>query len=225
MSATEHILLESDDREVPDPRAARKVHVRIGLESRLRRRAMQLEIIDYYYLSVRSWRPRAPLAAYVLDLRFVDATPRLSRHIAWRWLAVALFLVALAAAIAAWPGPFGSSTRPHNWLVPCLTAMGLGALAVLTCAYRTHETVTIYSANGGAKLMEFTGGLGTLRALRLFLAKLAAHTRLATAARRRSRSEHLRDEMREHFRLKEIGLLSMEEYEAAKARILGQHDH
>jgi hypothetical protein len=29
--------------------------------------------------------------------------------------------------------------------------------------------------------------------------------------------------MREHFRLKEIGSLSMEEYEAAKARILGQH--
>jgi hypothetical protein len=27
------------------------------------------------------------------------------------------------------------------------------------------------------------------------------------------------------FRLKEIGLLSMDEYEAAKARILGQHGH
>jgi hypothetical protein len=103
--------------------------------------------------------------------------------------------------------------------------MGLGALAVLTCACRTHETVTVYSASGGAKLMEFTGGLGTLRALRLFLARLAAHTRLATAARRRSRAQHLRDEMREHFRLKEIGLLSMDEYEAAKARILGQHGH
>jgi hypothetical protein len=225
MSATEHILLESDDREVPDPRAPRKVHARIGLKSRLRRRALQLEIIDYYYLSVRSWRSRAPLTAYVLDLRFVDETPRLARHIAWRWMAAALFLIALAAAIAAWLGPFSSGTRPHDWLVPCLTAMGLGTLAVVTCAYRTHETVTVYSANGRAKLMEFTGGLGTLRALRLFLAKLAAHIRLATAARRRSRSEHLRDEMREHFRLKEIGLLSMDEYEAAKARILGQHGH
>ena len=104
MSATEHILLESDDREVPDPRAARRVHARIGLKSRLRRRAMQLEIIDYYYLSVRSWRARTPLAAYVLDLRFVYATPRLSRHIAWRWMAAALVLMALAAAIAASPG-------------------------------------------------------------------------------------------------------------------------
>ena len=225
MSATEHILLESDDREVPDPGAARKVHARTGLKSRLRRRALQLEIIDYYYLSVRSWRSRAPVTAYVLDLRFVEAAPRLSRHIAWRWMAAALFLIALAAAIARWLGPFSPGTQSHDWLVPCLTAMGLGALAAVVCAYRTHETVTVYSAHGGVKLLEFTGGLGTEARLRLFLAKLAAHTRLARAARRRSRAAHLRDEMREHFRLREIGLLSMDEYDAAKARILGQHGH
>ena len=37
------------------------------------------------------------------------------------------------------------------------------------------------------------------------------------------RAERLRDEMREHFRLKEAGVLSQEQYEASKARILGQH--
>jgi hypothetical protein len=37
------------------------------------------------------------------------------------------------------------------------------------------------------------------------------------------RSEHLRDEMREHFRLRESGVLSVEEYEASKARILAEH--
>ncbi len=192
MSATEHILLESDDRVVPEPGAARKVHARIGLRSRLRRHAVQLEIIDYYYLSVRAWRSRTPLAPYVIDLRFVDSTPRLARHIAWRWMAAAVFLTALAWTIAAWLPPFGSGLPPHGWLVPFLIAMGSGAWAALTCAYRTHENVAVYSANGAAKLMEFTGGLGTLRALRLFMTRLAAHTRLAAAARRRSRPEHLR---------------------------------
>jgi hypothetical protein len=225
MPASEHILLESDDRKVPDRLSARKVHARVGLESRLRRRGLQLEIIDYYFLAVRSWRARAPQAAYVLDLRFVDATPRFARHIAWRSLATALLLMTLAAASAAWAGPFTSGTGLHNWLVPCLTAMGLATLAILTCAYRTKETVTVYSVNGRARLLEYTGGLGTSRSLRLFNAKLAAHIQLAAAERRRSRSEYLRDEMREHFRLKELGILSMEEYEAAKARILSQHDH
>jgi hypothetical protein len=215
MPASEHILLESDDRQVPHPRAARKVHARIGLKSRLRGRAMDLAIIDYHYLSVRSSHWRTPETAYVLDLRFVDARPRHSRHIAWRWMAVALFFLTLAAA-AAWLG---------QWDIPCLTALGLGVLAALLCAYRTRETVTVYSANGRAKLVEFTGGLGTGRSLRLFMAKLTAHIQLAIAERRRSRSEYLRDEMREHFRLKELGLLSTDEYEAAKALILGQHGH
>jgi hypothetical protein len=225
MSTTEHILLESDVREVPDLRAARKVHARIGLRSRLRRRAVQLDIIDYCYLSVRSWRSRTPMAEYVLDLRFVDTTPRLSKHFAWRWMLAALALIVLAAAIAARIGSSGWRSWQHDWLVPFLVVAVSGALAALVCAYRSSETVTIYSAHGRAKLLEFTGGLGTLRAARPFLAKLAAHIRVAAQSRRRSKSEHLRDEMREHFRLKEIRLLCVNEYEAAKARILGQHGH
>ena len=131
MTASEHILLESDLREVPDLRDARKSHGRLEVRSRLRRHVLQLEIIDYYYLSVRS---------------------------------------------------------------------------------RT-----------GVTGLEFTGGPGTFRALRPFVAKLTAHIRLASAARRRTKAEHLRDEMREHQRLRELGVLSVSDYEASKARILGQH--
>jgi hypothetical protein len=60
--------------------------------------------------------------------------------------------------------------------------------------------------------------------VRPFTQKLAAHIRIAIAARRSSRVEHLRDEMREHFRLKEAGVLPNEEYEACKRRILAKHD-
>jgi len=224
MSATEHILLESDEHEVPDPRAAHKVHARVGLRSCLRRRAVQLDIIDYRYLLVRSWRSHTLLAEYVLDLRFVDRAPRLSRHVAWRWMMAALGLIAVAAAIAVEIRLSGWQLWQHHWLVPFLVAAGSGALTVFICAYQTSETVILYSAHGRAKLLEFTGGLGTLRAVRPFLAKLAAHIQVATRSRRRSKAQHLRDEMREHFRLQEMRLLCLDEYEAAKARILRQHD-
>jgi len=220
LSTTEHILLESEVRELPSPRAARRVHARVGLRSRLRRVALHLEIIDYYYLSVRTSRSRLPVAEYVLDLRFLNAKPRVSRHVAWRSLACAL----LAALITVAAVRFGAFESQHHWVAVLVAVAGAGAaLAALICIYRTSESVTLYSDHGQVKVLEFTGSLGTLRAVRVFLARLAAHTRLATAARRRSRTEHLRDEMREHFRLKEIGTLSVEEYEAAKLRILGQH--
>lgn len=221
MPTTEHILLESDDRQVPALRDARKVHADLEVRSHLRRRVLQLRIIDYYYLAVSSRSPAVDLD-YVLDLRFVDA-PRLSRHIAWRWIAASLLLLALATAIAARIGLAPTPWWQHDWLWLCAAVTGVWALTSLVAAYRTTETVQLLSTHGRARLLEFTGGVGTLRGVRRFLTRLAAHLRLAWAARRRARPEHLRDEMREHQRLRDMGLLTAEEYEASKVRILAQH--
>ena len=218
MATTEHILLESDFREVPDPRTPKNVHYRAVFRSRLRRRVLQFEIIDYYYLAVRS-----NLLEYVLDLRILER-PRLSRHTAWRWIKAALVSTGLLA-FGIWvrirfPG---ATWWTHHWLSVCAIVAGVAAVTTLVAAYRTTETVTLESLYGEAKLLEFTGGLGTFRRLRGFLSKLAAHIQLASRARRRTKAEHLRDEMREHQRLKEIGVLSTEDYETSKARILKQH--
>jgi hypothetical protein len=222
MQTTEHILLESDIREVPGLQDARTVHARMEFRSRLRRRVLQLEIFDYYYLAVRS-HSRSIRLEYVLDLRFVDA-PRPSRHIAWRWIASSLLLIALASGIAL---RIDSSATPwwqYNWLLPaCITVTVVWAFATLVGVYRTTETVALFSTHGAATLLDCTGGLGTFRVFRPFMAKLAAHIQLASTACRPTKAEHLRDEMREHVRLKEIGVLSAGEYEAAKARILDQH--
>ena len=220
MPIAEHILLESDLRELPDPRAARKVHARIAFRSRLRRRFMQLELIDYYYLSVRT-RSRSASLEYVLDLRFVD-TPRVSRHISWRWISASVILTGLVYGILHLDH-LGPTWWQRHWLSACAALTGAWAVATLAAVYRTTETVRLFSTGGVATLLEYTGGLGTLRGVRRFMAKIAAHVRLAAAARRRTKAQHLRDEMREHARLKELGVLCESEYESAKARILGGH--
>lgn len=221
MPKTEHILLESDLRQVPDRRIARTVHASVEFRSRLRRRVLQLEIIDYYYLSVRS-HSRKVLLEYVLDLRFVDM-PRQLRHVSWRWITFSLVFLALALGIASRIDPSATPWWQHDWLPVCVTVIGVWAFATLVSVYRTTETVSLFSIHGAARLLECTGGLGTLHVFRRFMVKLAAHIRLAAGARRRTKAEHLRDEMREHLRLKEIGVLSAGEYEKAKVRILDQH--
>src|SRR5215468_10195466 len=125
---TEHILLESDHREVPDLRAARKVHARIEFRSLLRRRFVQLEIIDYYYLGVRS-RSRSASLEYVLDLRFVDM-PRVSRHISWRWIAASLLLTSLGYAVMRL-GPWAPPSWHRHWLSVCTTVIGAWAVVTL----------------------------------------------------------------------------------------------
>jgi hypothetical protein len=222
MQTTEHILLESDFREVPVLQDARTVHARMEFRSRLRRRVLQLEIFDYYYLAVRS-QSRSILLEYVLDLRFVDA-PRPLRHIAWRWISFSLLLMTLASGIVLRINSSATPLWQYSWLLPVwITVIVVWAFATLVSVYRTTETVVLCSTHGAARLLDCAGGLGTFRVFRPFMAKLAAHIQLAAAVRRRTKAEHLRDEMREHVRLKEIGVVPAEAYETAKARILGQH--
>ena len=183
---------------------------------------MRLEIIDYYYLSVRS-QTRSAKLEYVLDLRFVDV-PQVSRHISWRWIAASLLLTSLAYGVM----QLGPSVLPwsqRNWLIVCAAVIGAWAVTTVGALYRTTETVSLFSIDGAARLLEYTGGFGTLRGngRRRFMAKIAAHVQLAVAARRVTKAAHLRDAMREHFRLRELGVLAEPAYESAKARILGTH--
>ena len=53
MQATEHILLESDERAVPTRETARRIHARLVLRGGRWRHTTELALIDYYFLSVR----------------------------------------------------------------------------------------------------------------------------------------------------------------------------
>lgn len=181
---------------------------------------MQLELIDYYYLVVRSYRAGVVAAEYVLDLRFVEASLPVSRHFASRWLLCAPAFLALAGAIAFWRDAPAAS---GGWLAATGIVLGIAIAATVIGLYRTTETVSMCSVHGRARVFEFTSGLGLKKSIEPFTKKLVAHIKFATAARRPLKSEHLRDEMREHFRLRESGVLSAEDYESSKTRILAEH--
>jgi hypothetical protein len=223
LDAAEHIVLESDVREVPRPEAPRKVHASLHCRTRLRRRSLSLSIFDYYYLAVRTGRTGRPATEYVLDLRFIDPSLRLSRHVPWRSILVAVVLSALTVAGAFWQGSMAAPSWRHVTGPVAAALLGTTACAYLVVAYRLIERVAIHSIYGRATVLDYTGGPGTLRAARPFLRKVAAHIRLAARARRSTKAEHLRDELREHHRLMDMGVLNAETYDASKARILAQH--
>jgi hypothetical protein len=199
------------------------VHSRFWLRSRLRRRAVELALIDFCYLSVRTWHAQRPASQYVLDLRFVDPMLQLKRHVAWRWIAATAVLLALSVGAAWWiiasPEPWWQRDRLAAFATTILVMAG----AVFVSTYRTTETLTVFSLNGRVRLLEFVGSLGMFRASRQFRHQLAAHLQIATRRRRSTRAGHLRDEMREHTRLREARVLSEDEYDAGKRRILAGH--
>ena len=223
MAGAEHILLESDERAVPTLETALRIHARLELHGGPWRPSTRLALIDDCYLSVRTLRARSIVARYVVDLRCADPVPRLTRRIAWRWVAAGASSLALAllgardiAASAFW--------WRHEWLLPAAGLSAVAACSLFAAFHFTTETLTLFSRHGRAKLVVHAGRLGTFRAFRRFRPALEAHLRMAAGARRRSRAEDLRDEMREHFRLHGAGALTDAEYDAAKRRILATHD-
>ena len=223
MQAAEHIVLESDVREVPHVRSQRRIHATLQCRSRLHRRRLNLSIIDYYYLAVCMTQGAAAPQEYVLDLRFVDPSFALTRHVPWRCIWTALALTAATAASTMWLAAVATAGQRHLAALISAALFAGAALAYLAVAARLVETLALHSLHGRAAVLEYRGGAGTLRRAGPFMRKLAAHVQLAAAARRTMMAEHLRDELREHYRLKQAGVLAAEIYDACKRRILAKH--
>jgi hypothetical protein len=223
LQTAEHIVLESETpRELPKASAPRRIHATLQCASRLRRRALNLAIIDYHYLAV-SLRRGKDTSDYVLDLRFIDPSLALTRNIPWRWILSAFVLTALTVLSFRSASILAMGPLQHFMPRIAATLCAASVCAYLVVAVLLFETVAFHSIHGRATLVEYTAGPGMLRAARPFMRKLAAHIQLAAQSRRLTKAEQLRDELRDHHRLMEEGVLSAEVYDASKASILAQH--
>lgn len=222
-SRVEHVYLAADEFSIDRSVQGARTGPSVTIASRLRRCQTEVAFLEGHRLAIRTLRAHSFDRQYVVDLRFVDERPLVRRHFAGRcWLAV-LGCLLLALAVHA------LSTLPalqsvNEFALPIevgLTALALaiGALA----AYRTHESVVLRSAHGGIALVELIGDLGCSRAFAAFGAEIARRVTDARSRVTQSRQQFLRDELREHRRLFEDGVLSRDTYEAGKQRILQAH--
>ena len=221
IARSEHIHIEADPGVVAAPPALRrrKVRASYALQSRLRGCATELAIHDDHFVAVRTVRPDAEPRKYEVDLRFASPKPVRVRTISWFWLALAasLALLATGGIWASW----GDWTSPIllTALVTLLAASG----ATILFLRRTVESLEFVSVHGGATLISVVGGIGSARAGKQFFVELIRSINAAKAERPQERPQFLRDEMREHHRLRELGVISEEQYEQGKARILASH--
>jgi hypothetical protein len=217
-----HIEAEPDSVVAPSPHRRRKVRSSYALKSSLRGCETEVSILEDHFAAVRTVRPDAEPRKYEFDLRFANPKPVRVRSISWFWLTLAAILILLAAG-----GLWSTWTDAGRWS----SAIFLTALATLIAAAgatimflrRTVESLEFVSMHGGATLVSVVGGIGSARAGKKFFIELIKSINAAKAARPQERPQFLRDEMREHHRLRELGVISEEQYEQGKARILASH--
>lgn len=221
----EHISLESspDVAATPLRHPHRRTLSTFKLASTLRGCVTEVSVLEDHYLAVRSERSRETPKKYVLDLRFANPQPVRVRHVAWTCLGMALALLS-TCVIALWWASAASTTL---WLHPGFFA-GMGAALTATAALvlflrRTTESLQFTSVHGGATLVSILGGIGSAQSGKRFFVEMIKGINAAKLARAQPKPQFLRDEMREHHRLRELDVLSEKEYEASKQRILAAH--
>jgi hypothetical protein len=221
----EHISIEAEPDAVasPEPHRRRKVRTRYLLRSRLRGCETEVSILEDHYATVRTVRPDAQPCKYEFDLRFANPKPVRVRSISWFWLALssALALLAAGGLLSTWNDGAARWSSPL-FLTALLTLLACPG-AVVMFLRRTVETLEFTSVHGGATLVSVAGGIGSARAGKRFFIELIKNINAAKAARPQPRAQLLRDEMREHHRLRELGVLDEQQYQQSKARILAAH--
>lgn len=215
--------MESDHDYLAAARPARrKVRSTYALRSRLRGCETELSLLEDHWLAVRSVRPNGEPKKYEFDLRFANAKPVRVRSVSWFWLALALALAVLGAGAIWLLGP-----PSRGWTSPVLLSAIASVLASVGAGFmflrRTTESLEFTSVHGEVTLVSVTGGIGSARGGKGFFIELIKSISAAKAARPQERQQQLRDAMREHHRLRELGVLSDKQYEASKTRILGAH--
>jgi hypothetical protein len=220
----EHISLQSETVEAKAKMVPRKVLVKYQLRSRARGSTTRIHILDDQFVAVQVKRPRLPDQEYTVDLRFVDPKPIGIRKVVWPWMYVALAFTLLAAGMGFFTFKLANPAQ-LLWAVPAAIVLGtLTVSSFLMCLYYTTESVVFVSTHGRARLIVITGGLGTTRAAKQCAQDVVKQINLARKKSKQKRQSFLRDEMREHTRLHQVGALNDAQFDEAQKRILQSHE-
>jgi len=223
--AVEHICLESDSEQVPAAGPQRRVRSgpAFRFESKVRGSATELAFSTDHHLSILQTHFRQPIRKYVVDLRFIDTAALAEIRLAWRWWLATMALSGLSVIcvrLASRPvEPQWDQVALHASIVIATVAACVALLALR----RTGVVIALHSVHGEACLGTVYGSLRGIRSARSFIAELSRRVEVSRRVPSQSKAHFLRDEMREHHRLSQEGILSSTVYEASKRRILASH--
>lgn len=220
----EHCVLEDVTVQQPalvlsESRAdAKAIDNVISIADKLRGRSTTVTLYAEGWADIEStFRKRSSFCR--IDLHFLDAEPESSQHRPIKLLKI-LAGLAGATAVCAIPAWFG-------WLAPWSTSVMLIMLTATlitagTVFYRSQERIVFKTLHGRAEAVRFVAGLGTIGRFRRLVPQLSEAIAAAAATIGEDTAVYLRAEMREHYRLKEDGVLSEGECADSTSRVLNR---
>ena len=223
----EHI--ELDDSTVECPTLSTKVVAptekpeltdQIEIRDRLRRRRTIVRLYSDGQAEVALQRHRGSYR-HRINLRYLDAVPAVERKYPFRLLKASAILAGLTAvaAIPAWFGWLAAYTVPT-----ALTGLGLTLACLFVAYYLSHQRIAFETLHGRAETIRFGAGLGTIGRFNKLVPMISEAIATVAVSITDTTEVYLRNEMREHYRLRSEGVLSHVECADSTGRILESFD-
>lgn len=221
--SSEHISLQADPTSVraePNPRRPLRKY---KFTARGRNFTQSVAVLPDYHVLVATQRSGSTITEHTADLRFIDPRPVGIRKIATPFLyaGIAATVLALLDIALSLEAPAVASGLGGWFAALGLSSLALGCFGL--CIYLTTESLVFLSVHGRARVISIVGRVGTIRRANECAADIAKQIGLVESEYQKTPQKYLRDEMREHFRLHEEHVLSDEQYDDAKGRILKAH--
>jgi len=228
LSNAEHHVLETETPEriniesgSPAEDGLQTVAERFELKDRARNRLTELTLFDQGTLKLVEHHRKKLIKAHRFKLRYLDPVPTFATHVAKRCFYAALGLGSVAG-IAALLAKF---SLLHSYTLPLAIVATTAAVVVLLLAiYRTHDKIVFRTLHGHSPAITLTAGFGYVRRFRSILPSLVTAIEEAAESIGDDTMVFLREEMREHYRLRGDGILTPEDCNSSTEKILAQFD-
>jgi len=219
---TEHISLEGSGYELDSGTSkARGVTHRLSFDNHVQGRRSEIALFDDGSLQAQDLsRGKAGKTRHI-QLRFLDPRPLKVKQVATGAMraAAGLFGLGLLSALFAYFSLWPSLTVGASAALFTASAMALGLFV-----YRTCERTIFVTASGRTETLSLVASIGCLGACHRLIPTIVEAIEQAREQNPTSRSVYLREEMQEHYRLRENGAISSEACAAGTKRILNRFD-
>jgi hypothetical protein len=181
----------------------------------------QFVLYEQGLLKLKETQRGKTLKSHQLQLRYLDPVPTLDSHRATRVLYAAAACGGVAV-LAMLLGQFAIfQTAALSVSIVAATAC---CVALMLAAYRSYQRTTFYTLHGRSAAIQLKAAFGSRRRMRELLPVLSNAIEEAAESIGDDMAVYLREEMREHYRLRGDGVLTPEDCGNGTGRILAQFD-
>jgi hypothetical protein len=217
---SEHIIIADElyDHAIEPTRVTREE----SITNRVNGIVTKLSFYEEGCLRVRQSYKGKSTSEHLLELRFLNPSAQASRRSAMQSLLLALGL-GLVATLAAFILP---ETTYSAWTLSITAATAtLALLALLLHIYRRQVRYRFVTANGEAAVLTLSGSFGCMRRTRAAVRMIRDAIASARNGQPVQDIDHLRAEMKAHYKMAEAGVISREACADGTRLILAKFNH